>query len=220
VPQLSAFRPAGNDRLRNRLCASGERSFRREDLTELGGLIVTTPLRTAWDLGRLSHRDVAIGALDALLRTEAFTREELVDGVERFRRMRGVVQLRELAPVADPRAESPGESALRLRWLDLPSLPPPTPQVSIKVGNVEVYRIDLGVPELRYGCEYDGEAFHGADVAASDEARRHDLRVRFRWDVDAVRKVNVFGAKRDVEAVLYEGVHRARRALGSSTYAR
>ena len=85
--------------------------------------------------------------------------------------MRGVVQLRALAPLADPRSESPGESTLRLRWLDLTSLPPPTPQVPITVGGVEVYRIDLGVPELRYGCEYDGEAFH-AEHERQDLLRR------------------------------------------------
>jgi hypothetical protein len=128
--------------------------------------------------------------------------------------MRGVVQLRQLAPLADARSESPGESTLRLRWLDLPSLPPPTPQVPVTVGSVEVYRIDLAVPELRYGCEYDGEAFHGADVRTRDVARRQDLAARFEWDVDAVRRSNVYGAGRDVEEVLYRGIDRARLAWG------
>ncbi|QWZ07030.1 type IV toxin-antitoxin system AbiEi family antitoxin domain-containing protein [Nocardioides panacis] len=218
VPPLSVFRPAGHDRLRNTLCASGERGFALGDLTHVGGLRVTTPLRTAWDLGRLAHRDRAIGALDALLRHGSFTRGELVAGVERFTGMRGVVQLRALAPLADARAESPGESTLRLRWLDLPSLPPPTPQVSITVGAVEVYRVDLGVPELRYGCEYDGEEFHGAAHEAHDLRRRADLRGRFGWDVDAVRKRDVSGPTRDVERVLVEGIRRARRAGGGSTY--
>lgn len=218
VPRLCVFRPAGHGRLRNDLCASGERAFGPDDLITLGGLRMTTPLRTAWDLGRLAHRDSAIGALDAFLRHGTFTAGELLGGVERFRRMRGVVQLRQLAPLADSRSESPGESTLRLRWLDLPSLPPPTPQVSITVGDVEVYRIDLGVPELRYGLEYDGEAYHGEEVAARDAARRTDLGRRFGWDVDAVRRGNVFGARRDVERVLQEGIRRARLASGHRTY--
>jgi hypothetical protein len=218
VPELSVFRPAGHDRLRNDLCSSGERSFLPEDLMTTGGLRMTTPLRTAWDLGRLDHRDRAIGALDTLLRHGTFTRDQLVRGVERFKGMRGVIQLRALAPLADARAESPGESTLRLRWLDMRSLPPPTPQVRVTVGGVEVYRIDLGVPELRYGCEYDGEAYHGDDTARHDELRRHDLRRRFGWDVDAVRKANLFGRTRDVEEVLYRGIDRARRALSAPTY--
>ena len=69
------------DRLRNGLCASGERSFRPSDLTTIGGLTLTTPLRTAWDLGRLAHRDSAIGALDALLvrRAAAIAKEKGLD---------------------------------------------------------------------------------------------------------------------------------------------
>jgi hypothetical protein len=218
VPPLTVFRPAGHDRLRNTLCASGERGFVAGDLTHVGGLRITTPLRTAWDLGRLAHRDRAIGALDALLRHGSFRRGELVAGIERFKGMRGVIQLRHLAPLADARSESPGESTLRLRWLDLPSLPPPTPQVRIMVGTIEVYRIDLGVPELRFGCEYDGEEFHGEAEEPHDLRRREDLRRRFGWDVDAVRKQNVSGPTRDVERVLHEGIRRARRAIGGSTY--
>jgi hypothetical protein len=218
VPELSVFRPAGHDRLRNGLCASGERSFLPSDLAVVDGLRVTTPLRTAWDLGRLTYRDRAIAALDALLRHGAFTSNELIGGVERFKGMRGVVQLRALAPLADPRAESPGESILRLRWLDLSSLPPPTPQVPITVGGVVVYRIDLGVPELRYGCEYDGEEFHDADAEVHDLARRRDLQRRFRWDVEGVRRANVSGPTRDVEELLYRGIDRARRSLGLPTY--
>ncbi len=203
-------------RLRNTLTTGGARSFRPSDVVRVDGVNVTTPLRTAWDLGRLAHRDRAIGAMDALLRHGGFTIGELVDGVERFKGMRGVVQLRSLAPLVDGRAESPGESVLRLRWLDLPSLPPPTPQVPVTVGDTVVYRVDLGVPELRYGCEYDGEDYH-ADRDA-DRARRDDLSRRFGWQVDGVRKQHVFGATRNVEEVLYRGVERARRALGVPTY--
>lgn len=216
LPPLSVFRRAGHDRLRNGLCRSGERTFTAQDLTHVGGLTVTTPLRTAWDLGRLVHRDRAIGALDALLRHGTFSWTELVLGVDRFRGMRGVVQLRALAPLADARSESPGESTLRLRWLDLTSLPPPTPQVSIDLRGVEVYRLDLGVPELRFACEYDGEQFHPDEAA--DRARREDLRERFGWDVVGVRRANIFGPTRDIEEILHEGIHRARRALGHPTY--
>jgi hypothetical protein len=219
VPRLSVFRPAGGNRLRNRLCTSGERSFDPEDLMGIGGLTVTTALRTAFDIGRLGRRDHVLGAFDALVRSGAFPVSALTGGVERFAGRRGVVQLRELAPLTDPRSESPRESLLRLRWLDLPSLPRPTPQLPVTVGGVEVYRVDLGVPELRYGCEYDGERFHGDDARESDRQRREDLRIRFRWDVDVVRAANVTGPRRDVEAILIEGVARARRALGNPTYA-
>jgi hypothetical protein len=86
--------------------------------------------------------------------------------------------------------------------------------VSVVVAGIEIYRLDLGVPELLYACEYDGEQFHGEDVADEDGGRREDLRRRFGWDVDVVRKANMYGATRDVEEILVRGIIRARRRLG------
>lgn len=215
VPPVSMFHWNRHSRLRNQLCASGSRTFRPSDVTTLDGLRLTSPLHTACDVGRLAHRDRAIGALDALLRYGTFTDAELVASVERFVGMRGVVQLRALAPMADPRAESLGESTLRLRWRDIPSLPTPTPQVPVMRGGIEIYRIDLGVPELRYGCEYDGQEHHSAEAdIVRDTARREDLAQRFGWDVEGVGKANVYGATRDVEEILHLGIERARRAVG------
>lgn len=218
VPPVSLFRFAGEGRLRNGLCSSGERTLRPDELMKVAGIVVTTPLRTAYDLGRLARRDWAIAALDALLRSGGFTKAELLGDVERFRGQRGVVQLRELAPLADPRAESPGESVLRLRWLDLPSLPTPEPQVSIRtVGGRELYRIDLGLERLRFGVEYDGEEHHTSEADQEhDRRRRRDLDERFDWVVRPVTKANVFGARRDVERIIHEGIRAARQRLGRS----
>ncbi|MGA8210273.1 MAG: type IV toxin-antitoxin system AbiEi family antitoxin domain-containing protein [Nocardioidaceae bacterium] len=217
-PTPTFFRTRGHGRLRNELCASGERTLSADDVVAVDGLSVTTPLRTAWDIGRLTHRDTAIGGLDSLLRLGTFSRDDLLAGVERFRGMRGVVQLRALAPLADARAESPGESLLRLRWLDLTTLPRPEPQVRIVHEGVEVYRIDLAVPELAYGCEYDGADFHtSARDADRDRRRRADLADRFGWDVEAVTRADVFGPSRDVERRLHEGITRARRSLARRT---
>lgn len=218
VPPVTIFRSAGKNRLRNDLAASGERTFGPHDLMELEGLTVTTPLRTALDLGRLTHRDWALAAIDALLRGGAFSPDELVDEVERFRGQRGVVQLRELAPLGDPRAESPGESVLRLRWLDLTSLPRPEPQVPILLPDGRLlYRIDLGERALRFGVEYDGEEHHTEEEDRDHDARRRQvLAEHFDWIVRPVTKANVFGASRDIERILHEGIREARSRLGRS----
>lgn len=216
VPPVSIFRAAGRGRIRNDLCRSGERSFSPGDLTTIGGVAVTTPLRTAYDLGRTRSRDWAMAGLDALVRLNSFSRAELLAGIERFRGHRGVVQLRDLAPRADGRAESPGESVLRLRWTDLATLPQPEPQVPILLPNGhELYRIDLGVRDLRFGVEYDGEEHHtSADDREHDRVRRLDLERRFGWRVVPVTKANVFGAHRDIEQILHEGIREARSRLG------
>ena len=216
VPPVSLFRLPGQGRLRNGLCVSGERNLIPEDLTVIHGLLVTTELRTAWDLGRFSRRDDAIGGLDRLLRSGAFTREELLSGVERFARQRGVVQLRDLAPRADPRAESGPESVVRLRWTDLSSLPRPTPQVAIEHTPGGTWWLDLGVPELRFAVEYDGEEHHSSDEDLEHDAERRDwVREHRRWIIEPVRRHNVFGPTRDIEGILIQGVANARRTLGA-----
>jgi hypothetical protein len=216
VPPVSMFRAEGRGRLRNSLCKSGERTLLPTDLTEVDGLRVTVPLRTAWDLGRLCHRDVAIGALDALLRDGSFSRLELIGGVERFRRQRGVVQLRALAAIADPRAESPSESVLRLRWIDNEDLPKPTPQVAVRDNwGKEIFRIDLGVPEIRFGAEYDGERWHSTQEAIDhDRRRRAWLEDAEGWTIRVLKRDDVYGPNEDVARILHEGITAARRRMG------
>ena len=215
VPPVSVFLHAGAGRLRNPLVASGERTFRRDDLCRVDGIVATTPVRTAWDIGRLVHRDRAIGALDGLLRTGEFTREELLAGVERFRGHRGVVQLRALAPLADGRSESPGESLLRLRWLDIGSIPAPDVQVPVLGDDGQVrFRLDLGVPTLRFAAEYDGQAYHTEADREHDQGRREWIRRERGWIVVVIRKENVSGVSADVERQLIGGVREARRQLG------
>ena len=215
VPAVSMFQLAGNNRLRNELCSSGERALTSGDIMVLNGVQVTTPIRTAWDLGRLKNRDRAMAALDALLRLAAFEKEDLMAGVERFRGQRGVVQLRELAPLADARAQSPAESVLRLRWLDGPNLPAPTPQVPVldQRGN-EVFHMDLGVPELKFAAEYDGEQWHSSIPDKAYDASRRVWSERQGWTIRVFFKENVFGANQNVWVILQDGVTEARKKLG------
>jgi hypothetical protein len=215
-PALSVLRFRGRDRLRNGLVSSGQRWFLPDDVAPLGGgLYVTTPIRTAWDLGRFFPPVVALGGMDALARLGMFTVAELCDGIERFRRQRGVVQLRVLAPIVDGRAESPGESALRWRWLEIPGLPKPDLQISVRSdAGIELFRIDLGVDELLFGAEYDGEEWHGPDSAAHDHARRQRLDREFGWSVEVFRRADVYGQRHDAGRRLQESLLAARHRLG------
>lgn len=212
VPPLSVFQSPGNTRVRHSICKGGERTFRPGDIMEIDGVLVTSPLRTALDLGRLLRRDHAIGALDGLLRLGAFEHQELLDQVERFRRQRGVVQLRELAPLADARSESPAESVLRLRWLDAPNLPLPEPQIGIldARGN-ELFRLDLGVREIRYAAEYDGVRDHSSpEDKEYDDGRRAWLRDVGRWTIDVLTKKEVFGPLECAAQIIARGIEDAR----------
>lgn len=190
--------------MRNQLSASGERSFDVGDVLDIAGLRVTSPLRTACDLGRLLHRDQAFACLDCILALGHFSREELVAAVERFRGYRNVRQLRALAPEADSRSGSPEESILRRRWLDCPDLPRPEPQFPVRAPN-GWYALDLADPEARYAAEYDGAQWHGEDRAEHDRERRDWCRREDNWYFDVFRKADLHGTAQLAEVRLRRG---------------
>lgn len=212
IPQVAFFRPAEGGRLRNSLCRSGERSLWANELFEIGGVPCTTPLRTAWDLGRLQQRDVALAGMDQLMRASDFDLDELCAGVERFRGDRGVVQLRCLAPRVDSGAESFGESALRNRWYDA-GLPRPVTQIPISLKDREIYRLDLGDPALRYAAEYQGAAFHAEQDQSRDEERRRWVETNRGYIVEEFGRRRVFGPHQDADLALRHGWQSARASL-------
>lgn len=203
VPRAQVFCPPGL-RLRNGLVNSGERRLQPHDIAVLGELQITTPLRTACDLGRLLHRDQAFAAMDALARLRCFSVDELVEATRRFAGYRGVIQLRALAPFIDPDAQSPGESILRLRWLDA-GLPRPRCQVPVPAPGGGRYFVDIGLEEQRFGAEYDGEDFHTDEDAVNDAERREWMRRTESWTIVVARKANIHGPHQDIE-------HQLRRA--------
>ncbi len=215
VPPVSVFVNRRGARLRNGITASGQRFLSREDVMEVFGIKVTTPLRTACDLGRLLGRDAAFAALDTMLGLRVFDKEELWEETDRFRGMRGVIQLRAFVPLADPRSESPAEAITRLRWLDSGVLPRPEPQIEVERPFRWSYRIDLGVEVLLFGLEYDGEEWHRRtpEQRARDKKRRTWLCDERGWLIEPVTKENVFGHDRDIESIIWNGVREARRRL-------
>ncbi len=200
TPPVQVFCPPGY-RLRNGLVASGERRLSTEDVVIVGGLRVTTPLRTACDLGRLLHVDQALAAMDSLARLRRFTLEELALATARFRRYRGVVQLRELVPLVDPGSQSPGESVLRLRWLQA-GIPRPQCQVPVPAPGGGRYYVDMGIESRRFGAEYDGADFHGPDEEQHDRQRRDWCQREENWTILVFRRDNVYGRDQDADRVL------------------
>lgn len=158
-----------------------------EDWVELGGIRITTPPRTAMDLGCSLWPPRALGAMDALMRAQGFTQDDLRRMLPRYRRRRGVVQLRELVSMVDPLAESQPESWIRY-FIVASDLPRPACQVWVVVEG-QRYRLDLAYPRAKIAVEYDGEEFHLStpEQRAHDEARRAALR-RAGWIVIVVTR--------------------------------
>jgi hypothetical protein len=210
---ISMFRPSGHGRLRNDLARSGERNLLATDIIEVNGLSVTTPIRTAWDLGRVRSPDRAIAGIDAMLRLQQFTREELLDGIERFRGMRWISTLRFIAPLGDGRSESPGESVLRLRWIEA-GLLCPRPQLEVWRGGILLARLDIANDLLRYAAEYDGEEWHGTPEQQDHDQARRTAVSEDDWHIDAFVAADVFGPQADAISRLRAGAAEARRLFG------
>ena len=213
-PPVSIAQPHGRGRVRQSGTDGRRRLLVARDIETLHGVRVTTSLRTGLDLARTRSRFRGIAALDAMLRTHDFTQDEMLREIRRFKGYRGVVRLRNLAPLADPRAESPAESALRLLWLDA-GLPAPALQIPVVVDDGwEAFRLDLGLPEIRYAAEYDGVAWHSSPTQrARDRRRRAWLRDERGWDIDVLGSDDVFAHPARAIEILRVGVARAERRL-------
>lgn len=213
MPFLDVFSTDGS-RMRRAGVRSGVRDLSAADIEDHDGLRITTSLRTACDLGRGLWRFDALAALDGFLR-RGLDPDALAAEVERFKGHRGVVQLRTLVPLADGRAESPGESALRLHWYD-GGLPRPELQIWVyDDAGVAVFRLDIGLEELIYSAEYDGEEFHGDDAEEHDTARRDWLGDQRGWLIEVFRKEDVYAPHADPVPRLQAGFRRARARLGT-----
>ena len=187
APPLESFTTRGHRASARAEIRSGERDLKPTDFVTVGGVRVTTPLRTALDLGcRLSRRD-ALAAIDALMRAQHLTTGQLVACLPQFAGRRGVVQLRELVALADGRAESQGESWTRIEMHDH-GLPRPEPQWWVSVEGVPTFRLDLAYPRARIAIEYDGEEFHSSPEDKQADTDRRAWLERHGWVVIVVDK--------------------------------
>lgn len=88
---------------------------------------------------------------------------------------RGIVNVRELIPLARPEAESPMESEARLAMYD-GGLPDPTLQYEIVDRDGRLWRVDFAWPDQLLAVEYDGYDWHsGPDDFTKDRQKRAAL---------------------------------------------
>jgi hypothetical protein len=195
-PRLEIVCINGHEPLRRPELFGGKRTLAPDDICEIGGVLVTTPLRTACDVASLRGRRLALGVLDAFRREFGLDVDDFMRILPRLAKRRGVIQLRELVPLTSPLPESMPESWTRMTIID-EQLPVPAPQVWVLVPGYGYVRLDLAYEELKIAVEYDGEEFHTSDEDKdADDARRAALRVAG-WIVIVVRKDGFSGTGRD-----------------------
>ncbi|RRR46862.1 hypothetical protein EHH44_06750 [Mycolicibacter terrae] len=131
-------------------------TFADDEVTVVRGIRVTTPARTAFDMGRHLPRGQALARMDALMRATPFEPEHVLMLAERYPGARGLQQLRELLPLVDGGAASLKESWLRLLLIDA-GFPTPTTQIPVHINYQLFAMLDMGWEEFRVAAEYDGD---------------------------------------------------------------
>jgi hypothetical protein len=146
------------------------------ETTEVDGMTVTTPARTAFDLGRRLNLKDGVKRIDALMNATQLKVVEIESVIERHPGVRGLGKLRKTLSLVDGGAESPYESLTRLMLVGA-GLPHPQTQLPVfdEFGFVVAY-LDMGWPEYRVGVEFDG-AQHWTDARqrSRDVERLADL---------------------------------------------
>jgi hypothetical protein len=124
------------------------------DVVDIGGISVTSPERTAFDLARHLPRDLAVAHLDALARATGVAAPQVVLLAHRYPRARGLPRARIALSLMDGGSQSPQETRLRLILID-DGLPPPRTQIVLSDGRNRAF-IDMGYDDPQVGFDYEG----------------------------------------------------------------
>lgn len=218
-PVLEVVSLPGHEPTRRVDVLGGKRALLPDEVTEVDGVPVTTPLRTACDLGCRRGRYGAYAALNAFARRYGLTRADFRGMAARYRGRRGVRQLRELIELVNPDLESHGESWTFLAIIDA-ALPAPRAQFWTWLPGIGRVRLDLAYRGSRIVVEYDGEAFHSTpEQREADRVRRQALRDAG-WHVIVVRKDQLSGRALDQWLEELRSVLADRRPPATRMYAR
>jgi hypothetical protein len=174
---------------------------------------VTTPARTAFDLGRqeprrpLTWRTVA--RLDALAAATGLAAEAIGALADEHRGARGIRKLRQAIAVMDPGAQSPQETRIRLLLMNA-GLPRPRTQIPVSDPlESRCYYVDMGWEELRVDIEYEGD-YHSTDRDRYvRDIKKRDALTRLGWRI-------VWVVREDPDADILRRTHSARETAQSA----
>jgi hypothetical protein len=177
----------------------------------MGGRAVTTPERTAFDIGRRGAVRSAVARLDALARATGFKVDDVLRVAKCHPRSPGLRQLDSALELVDAGAQSPRESYLRLLLIDA-GLPRPQTQIPVLgVDGIPIAYLDLGWDEYMVAVEYDGDHHRTDRRQYVKDIQRIELLERMGWIIVRVvaedHRVDVVRRVRDALATRHSGVH-------------
>jgi hypothetical protein len=157
---------------------------------ELDGVLTTVPARAVVETVRSTDHAVGVSVVDQALRLRLATPQQLTDALIPFARHSGIRTAERAVRFGDGRAESVGESHLRVQFAEL-GLPPPLLQAEIFDANgALVGRVDFLFAQYGLIVEFDGAIKYGEGGAAAliaEKVREDRLRelgyhvVRVSW---------------------------------------
>jgi len=183
---------------------------RRETLLQgerqmMNGLAVSSPARTAFDLGRRGEIGAAVARLDALAHATCVQSEAIGAVARRHPRVRGLRQLEHALNLMDAGAQSPKETWLRL-LLVRAGLPRPETQIPVVRQNGEPFAsLDMGWRSHLVAVEYDGGQHQTERRQYVRDIRRRERLEQLGWLV-----ITVIAEDRAADIV-----DRVRRALAT-----
>lgn len=150
--------------------------LRADEFGVYNGLPVTTPERTAFDIGRRGRLGEAVARLDALANATGISALDVLAVARKHRGARNLRQLEEALDLMDNGAESPKETWLRLLVIRAGY---PRPRTQIRLLSLEgrrTYYLDMGWEDRQLALEYDGEQHRNdAEIYAKDIQRSEDI---------------------------------------------
>jgi hypothetical protein len=157
----------------------------------MAGRPVTTPERTAFDIGRrgavrsggTARLRETVVRLDALARATGFKVEDVLRVAKAHPHSPGLRRLETALELVDPGAQSPRESYLRLLLIDA-GLPRPQTQLPVLgVDGIPVAYLDLGWEEYMVAVEYDGDQHRTDRRQYVKDIRRLEMLEQMGWIV-------------------------------------
>ncbi|GAB3356004.1 hypothetical protein GCM10027452_23310 [Micromonospora halotolerans] len=154
-----------------------------EALTVIGGVPVTTAVRTVAELILRERRYPAVALLDSALNRGVISEDELLSLPALMRGRRGVVAARGYIAEANGLAQSPLETRTRLRCVD-GGVRPDALQIEVRDSDGYLLGIgDLGWRAGRLIAEADGRTPHAAPDALFNDRRRQNRLTNAGWTI-------------------------------------
>ena len=153
-----------------------------DEIVVVDGMRVTTPARTALDLGRRCPLVAGVAAIDALAQATEVKLADVELLAERYRGRRGMKGALAALELVDGGAQSPKETWLRLLLIRA-GFPRPQTQIAVRNewGWVEAY-LDMGWEDIKVAVEYDGDQHRTTRYQYVKDIRRLEmLDQRYGW---------------------------------------